>query len=135
MAIKALAWKRTKHGWPRWLGWSVMLDNFTIREGAMIPRWYGVAWHAHNRDATVVMPVPLNIVAGLVRRFWQWLQFGWLKPSVLDHTGRFTRDDVLFLRQLPSFLVGAGMGDDPNGASVWVRELADRIEDTLPEED
>ena len=50
-------------------------------------------------------------------------------------TVKFTRDDVLFLRQLPSFLVGAGMGDDPDGAPMRVRELADRIETLLPEAD
>ena len=48
---------------------------------------------------------------------------------VVDHG--LTMEDVEVLRQLPAFLSGAGMGSDPDGASVYVRELADRIEALL----
>ena len=36
-----------------------------------------MAWHDFATNRIVVMPVPLNIVCGLARRFWLWLAYPW----------------------------------------------------------
>lgn len=45
---------------------------------------------------------------------------------------KLTHDTVRVLRQLPAFLHGAGMADDPDGAAHFVSDLADVIESYLP---
>jgi hypothetical protein len=39
-----------------------------------LPRFYGVAWRDYSRDGVVCYPVPVNIVAGLLRGLWHWLK-------------------------------------------------------------
>jgi len=42
-----------------------------VKEGGIIPRWYGFAYHDFNRDVKVFMPVPINlIVVG-----WRWFRW------------------------------------------------------------
>lgn len=68
----------------KWMGWRLVMDHLLIQRGELIPRWYGVAWRMHDMDASVVMPVPLNIFVGLTRRAWHWMRFVSAKWSVID---------------------------------------------------
>jgi hypothetical protein len=53
-----------------------------IREGEMFPKGYGIAWVEQNRYGAVVMPIPLNVIAGHIRKMWFWLQQGdWYKTG------------------------------------------------------
>lgn len=83
MKMIPVVWDKSK-GRPKWLGWRVVLDDMLVKEGMLIPRWYGVAWREFDRDCSVVMPVPLNLIAGWTRRLWHWLRWGFAKRSVLD---------------------------------------------------
>lgn len=47
-----------------------------IFEGELIPAWYGLAWRKWQTNSTVCLPVPLNIVAALVRAIWIWAKHG-----------------------------------------------------------
>lgn len=72
-------------GWLRdWRGWRLVVDYLTIREGDELPPGYGLAWRCWDRDALVVMPVPLNVLAGGVRAAWHWLKVGAVPVSVVD---------------------------------------------------
>ncbi len=80
-----MGWKRPDGwGWPRWRGWRVVMDNMMIHKGEMLPRWYGVAWREADRDCVIVMPVPINLCAGLLRRVWHWLRYASMSTSALD---------------------------------------------------
>ena len=46
-----------------------------VRQGELLPPWYGVAWVDYARDVAVCMPVPLNAVAGAVRAAYLWVRF------------------------------------------------------------
>lgn len=41
-----------------------------IAEGDDFPRWFGLAWRHPHRLTAVLMPVPLNLIAGIGRRLW-----------------------------------------------------------------
>ena len=45
-----------------------------IREGEMIPKYYGVAYLEIDRLVAVAYPIPLNIVVGFIRKIWEWLR-------------------------------------------------------------
>lgn len=49
--------------WKYWLGRDVA-------NGGLIPTGYGIAWKCWDRDAFVIMPVPLNLVASWLRALW-----------------------------------------------------------------
>lgn len=43
------------------------------KRGEYVPWYYGFAWRKYSEDATVVIPIPLNILARLLRSFWLFL--------------------------------------------------------------
>lgn len=47
-----------------------------LGEGAKIPRGWGVAYRYWDRLGAVIMPIPLNVVVALARRFYVWLRIG-----------------------------------------------------------
>jgi hypothetical protein len=47
----------------------------SIPEGEIIPHGYGIAWRQWDRNATVVMPIPFNRLAALLRSAYHWLRF------------------------------------------------------------
>jgi hypothetical protein len=49
------------------------------QHGEAAPWWMGLAWYDHYRDIRIAMPIPLNILVGLGRRFYQWLRNPWSK--------------------------------------------------------
>lgn len=48
-----------------------------VREDEIIPALYGVAWQDWRARTVVVMPIPVNVVAGLLRSAWIFLRWGW----------------------------------------------------------
>lgn len=54
-----------------------------IPAGEMLPRGYGVAWWRWELDSAVVLPIPINVIAGWLHRVWFWLMRG-LPPSALE---------------------------------------------------
>ena len=71
----------------------MVMDNFLIQQNTMLPRGYGVAWRKHDQDCTVVMPIPLNVLASWVRRAWHWLRVG-VRPSAIDEAYARGRGDA-----------------------------------------
>jgi hypothetical protein len=59
-----------------------------VEHGDEMPPWYGVAWYEFSRDAAVCLPVPLNLVAGLLRSLWAFLRFGY-RPTRLNARDAF----------------------------------------------
>ena len=56
-----------------------------IREGALIPRGYGVAWWDWLSCEGICLPIPLNVLASTARRGLIWLRrFG---VTHQDHDG------------------------------------------------
>jgi hypothetical protein len=55
---------------------SARADSFSlvrrIDQGEIIPRGYGIAWLRWGSPHAVIMPVPLNLIAGALRRAWFW---------------------------------------------------------------
>lgn len=49
-----------------------------IGQGMVIPPWFGVAWVEEYARLTVCMPIPLNVLAHLLRGIWLWLRFGYM---------------------------------------------------------
>lgn len=47
-----------------------------VGSGEQIPRWYGVAWFAHDERVAVCYPIPLNWLAGWSRRAHHALVWG-----------------------------------------------------------
>ncbi|MDQ0084568.1 hypothetical protein J2W35_004937 [Variovorax boronicumulans] len=68
-----------------------------IRNGALIPAWYGIAWiEWHEGHHTGhCLPIPLNLVAGATRCVFLWAkhggtgfrQFPTSRPDMLDTSG------------------------------------------------
>ena len=45
-----------------------------VREGAMIPKYYGIAYLEIDRLIAVAYPVPFNLVIGVFRKIWNWIR-------------------------------------------------------------
>ncbi|MFL9670457.1 hypothetical protein WIX39_026240 [Variovorax sp. AB1(2024)] len=69
-----------------------------IREGNLIPAWYGVAWTEYREGSLYghCLPIPLNLIAGWARRLYLWVkhggngfrhQFSTSRPDLLDTSG------------------------------------------------
>ncbi len=48
----------------------------TIRNGQMIPPWYGIAYVRLEIDEAVILPIPLNVVVGLWVRIHRFFKHG-----------------------------------------------------------
>lgn len=48
-----------------------------IGQGERAPWGYGVAWLDSRRKAFVTMPVPFNVLAGMLRCAWIYLAYPW----------------------------------------------------------
>lgn len=52
-----------------------------VSMGEMVPRFYGVAWIEYRSHNAICLPVPLNLPAALLRRFWLFLCFSPVRSS------------------------------------------------------
>jgi len=63
----------------------------TVNPGELLPAWYGVAWIDYMRNQAVCYPVPLNLLAALVRCVYMFAKHGarWLShdPRGAYHPG------------------------------------------------
>ena len=65
-----------------------------IREGDLIPAWYGIAWTEYREGILFAscLPIPFNLVIGWARRLYLWAkhggsgfrQFSTSRPDLLD---------------------------------------------------
>lgn len=60
----------------------------TIHRGELIPPFYGVAWSEYTSDSAICLPVPLNLIAALLRSLWMLLKHGW-QPVYLSSRDAF----------------------------------------------
>ena len=78
-----------------------------VHRGERFPRFFGRAWVSWCDDATVAVPIPLNVVVGFLR----WLYFatlhGWPRHHHDAHSRRF---DMCVCRRC-----GRLMRDPPSG--------------------
>ena len=54
--------------------------RFNIAAGELLPWGWGVAWHQPALHGVVALPIPLNLVAGLIYRAW-WVMKRGLAPD------------------------------------------------------
>lgn len=55
-----------------------------IKEGQIIPRGYGMAWHDFMTGQFVCLPLGLNVVAAIARNIYLWLRYGHLQTIACD---------------------------------------------------
>lgn len=48
-----------------------------VREGCIIPSFYGVAWDEWHKREAVCFPIPLNLIFAFFRAVWIWMRHGW----------------------------------------------------------
>ena len=53
----------------------MMLTHKQIREGDLIPRFYGVAYEDLLERVTICYLFPFNILIGLARKYWQKVRY------------------------------------------------------------
>lgn len=60
-----------------------------VHQGEMIPRGWGIAYRSWRRASATAMPIPLNMIVGLLR----WLWFSCLRAPCAwnDEQGRCLR--------------------------------------------
>lgn len=51
-----------------------------IKDGNIIPRWYGFAYHDFDTDTTAYMPIPINLIYAVLR----WMKYNWLSKIKFD---------------------------------------------------
>lgn len=68
-----------------------------VRNGELIPPFHGVAWVELIANQAVCLPVPFNVVAGLLRSMWLWLRGGW-RPVPVDPRHAFREGYVIGYR-------------------------------------
>lgn len=47
-----------------------------VREGELLPAWYGVAWRRWDANTAICYPVPLNVLCAWCRGVLIWLKHG-----------------------------------------------------------
>lgn len=52
---------------PAWMKYYLMRD---VLAGDLIPTGYGIAWRCWDKEAYVIMPIPLNIFTSWFRALW-----------------------------------------------------------------
>ena len=62
----------------------------------MLPRGFGVAWFHGCQPGCVAMPIPLNLLAGLLRRGWLVLKRGVYRDEVV----KLKRENNLLLERV-----------------------------------
>lgn len=70
-----------------------------IEQGLETPRGYGLAWYDIIRGTVVVMPLPLNVLAGMARQFYFWLLGGWYGHLGVHHEDRVEFDRAVWFDQ------------------------------------
>ena len=68
----------------------------TIAEGERVEWWQGLAWHDYARAYSVVLPIPLNFIAGAARKVWFFLHC----PPFFQSKGRYERYWIEYGRRL-----------------------------------
>jgi hypothetical protein len=63
--------------------WKLIIPALKIREGDRVPEGYGIAYPANNQYAWICYPIPINIIAGLWKRFVDFVRFPFMKGSVI----------------------------------------------------
>ncbi len=61
----------------------MVLTYRQINEGMMIPNGWGVAWSRPEMRAEVILPIPVNIIAGLIHR-WYWCIVRGVSPGLVE---------------------------------------------------
>lgn len=49
-----------------------------VREGEIIPAWYGVAWTRWEVNSAICYPMPLNLIVAAVRAVVIWMRYGYM---------------------------------------------------------
>ncbi len=88
------------------------------------PRGYGFSYELWYEDARVCHPVPINLIVGLVRRFWIRLARG-IRPHHLDRVCSELSDTAKFLDQIVDSY------DLPDTASSGLQIRADGLRRAL----
>lgn len=52
-----------------------------IRHGELLPPWYGVAWRRFDVDTATCLPVPINLIAAIVRSCYYFIKHGHMAVS------------------------------------------------------
>lgn len=64
----------------------------TVRENELLPRFYGVAWRSFNSPSIFCLPVPLNLIVGVLRSMWMFCKHGsrriYMNPRAAYDQGR-----------------------------------------------
>ena len=69
-----------------------MKIRIELRQCEAMPKYYGLAWHEYYRNIAVCMPIPLNVIAYILRNVYLWMTwFG--KNDLLSQAYAKGRDD------------------------------------------
>ncbi len=70
---------------------SKRLSRFQLEEGMAAPWGWGMAWRDYAREFVVIMPIPLNIVMGVVRRVYLWMLSPWRRSMTKGERACYER--------------------------------------------
>lgn len=63
--------------------------------GSVPPSGWGIAWDEPWADRVVIMPIPFNIIGGLIWKFRNWLKWPGFIIQCAQHEGILKRDMVV----------------------------------------
>ena len=69
----------------------MILTRVSLAMGDRPPRGYGLAWFDFHRQSAIVMPIPLNVIAGASRRIYLWLRAPWRRDMTAGERACFDR--------------------------------------------
>lgn len=99
-----------------------------IKDGNIIPRWYGFAYHDFDTDTVAYMPVPINLIYAVLR----WTKYNVLRKFKFDWPRRLMlwEKRIYRLGQLDGYRIGRSMralmeGDLPEPE---VRRMLDGVD-------
>ena len=69
----------------------MIITRLRMVEGDRPPRGWGLAWFDFHRQQFVVMPIPLNLLAGAARRLYLWARAPFRNDMTLSERACFDR--------------------------------------------
>ena len=114
-----------KFAWKLWF--TDLGIAYDAKEGGIIPRSYGLAYHEWDRAVAVYMPMPLNVIVAAWRRLWWWMKVQQIPPQEMEAYRAGCRHGESFAEQRTAYLAGRLAAEEQRNA-LMLQQIVEAAE-------
>lgn len=107
-----------------------------IKEGQLIPRGYGIAWHDFMSGQYSCLPIGINVVAAFARNMYLWLRYGHLQTIACDSRDAAAHYERIIakLKTSHSFEIRMAVDKASEKEFLFNIELCKKVKEAQPNE-